>query len=178
MIKYPLNTIERLLSGNFHTYATAYDDRKGLYKELKPYIDSGEIVQDIQSAPRDARYKIHYYYSSKSTLQDTIEVSDISLSFNATCEIMEYYNLPLDFDFKNSKFGNFEILYKSSYKNLWSIKYKGEEDKLCFSGHKWNGELLVSIFNPSGVILQEFFNFDDLIYQLYNYMVKFGLITE
>ena len=67
MKSYPLNIVERLKSGNFHISKDADDDREGFYKIMKPYIESGEIQREIQNAPRDSRYKIHYYYSTKST---------------------------------------------------------------------------------------------------------------
>lgn len=172
MRDYPLNIVERLKSGNFHISKDAGQDRTEFYKKMKPYIESGEIHREIQGAPRCKRYKIHYYYSATSLLIDTICI-DNSTTFCAICEIMEFYNLPLDFKFENSTFGDFKI---NKDKGYWRLEYKGEIDKLCFTGYKWNGEITDSKMFPSGVSEQSFNDFSDLVYQVYNYMVKFNLI--
>lgn len=175
------DNVELLKSGNFNIHKTANDDRVGFYKEMKPYIDSGEIIRDIQPAPRCARYKIHYYYKPGVNLHDTIGIGEYSTTFNAIKKIMNLYDLPIDFDFKNSKFGDFEVIYKN---NQWSIKYKGNVDRLHFTGSDWNGVLATEKYPNSDFLSKPrnepkiMYEFRNVIYQIANYIERFNIKYE
>lgn len=111
--------IELLKSGNFNIYQKTTQTDK-YEKLLKDYISNGDIVQE---KVRSGKAKSVYYYSSNTVLKDTIEIGTIT--HKALKVILAYHNLPETFDFKNSKFGDFEIDFDKSLRDNPIEEYSG-----------------------------------------------------
>ena len=167
--------LELLKSGNFYVHKTADDDREGYFKQMKQHITSGDIMRDIRSAPRCARYKIHYYHAPNTILENTVEIGPFYGS--SLIQILEHYNLPINFDFKNAKFGDFETVYNNG---VWYLKYKGEIDCFRFTSN-WNGKTHIEE-NPGNDFWLKLendqktcFSFKDIIYQIHNYIKRYNI---
>lgn len=153
-IKYRLmkyNENKGLENGFFHTWQCGGSaERIKVFKTYyKSDVDAGKFNRFITNAPRDARYKIDYYYNSNTKPEYTVPYPN--LDFHG--KILKYLNLDETFNWKERlvdvqgeyTFNDFTLGYKEfdypaneyisdPYKRpYFYFKYKGVYNTLKFS---------------------------------------------
>lgn len=189
--------IELLKSNNFHIFQF-YPSKDKYKKLLKEYISSGEIIQE---KIKDGRTKTIYYYGKGANIKDTIRMG--SLSHKAFNIILDYYNLPKNFNLKNSRFGDFEITYDKSIRdnpiesyseekkealakilledmtklpnlNPWSFSYKGVSDIIYEQFPTWDGEIKPEKYDSDNSTD----SLNDLVFDIYKCMIYHNLLKN
>lgn len=147
-----MDLIKGLENGFFHTYIEG-DSRyrtKVFNDSFKEHVDKGKFIRDIQPAPRDARYKIDFYYKESYSESDSIPYPSLKYWEEFYNRIFKLLNIDETFNFterlKNNKSehtnGDFTIGYGDfnfttfddrivQYSNYY-FKYKGVVNTLDF----------------------------------------------
>jgi hypothetical protein len=94
-----MDLINGLENGFCHTWVTGNSkERNDVFKNrFKQYVDEGKFIRDIQSAPRDARYKIDYYLNAETSENDTVPYPFIGFHL----DVLKFLNIDESFNWKN-----------------------------------------------------------------------------
>jgi hypothetical protein len=146
-----MDVIKGLENGFFHTWETGSSKhRTEVFKEFfKEHVDAGKFIRDIQSAPRDARYKIDHYYNENTSEENTIPFPYLNffLKVISVLDIDETFNWKKRLIDEKEEYTNGD--FTIGFGPIKHIDYTGKKFKLDEYYFKYKGEINTLNFQSS-----------------------------
>jgi hypothetical protein len=181
-----MDIIKGLLGGLFHYHVCGAEPRRKFAKSMKPYLNAGSLLRDIQGAPRDGRYKIDIYHAPDVSINESLNYNYLGhvnsvlhfLGIDEAFDPRVLNNISINFgDFTLGKqmfeFGGVSV--EKYEMEQYVLMYKGNLDTLNFD-MTYPGRLYKGTFVDEYKDKPTYLNsFSDLIYQVRHYMSYYNL---
>jgi hypothetical protein len=139
-------------------------DRKWVKKQMQPLVKAGLVKHESLHNCRDPRYTSWVWYDADYDYNELINAS-CYVTTSKIFMIKHYLNLPDGFKKKNVTYGDFEFIYNN---NIWSLRYKGQEDNISFD-HNGEGKIR-SHYDFS----RTYSSFSEMTHQIWSYLAHEG----